>query len=293
VRLRNTYTHTKVSGSFEGIYVDEECRKLFIEYGIDAVRNDPRCSIFENEFGREQGEFDAHRNTVYFNYSKDFSHKVNINTAYRNEIYETSNDTLNDSLTNYINFHVSYKLNNTISFFLSYAFSDTSYDKGNDITTDSVRFGVRKYITKMIYFDGYVGMVFAPTSNSTTIDALLTGELDEKTSVSIDFSQDTRSAIDRDDTFENWRINGRINRNFTEDMSSTFSAFYGEGDFVSAQVTDTLVGAAASFNYIFWLHKRGARITGISGYTYSSLRSTDKNREYDRSTISASLTVAF
>lgn len=293
VRLLNTYTHTKVSGSFEGIFVDEECRKLFIEFGIEAVRNDPKCSVFENEFGIEQGKFDAHRNNFSFNYRKYFSDKINIDAGYRNAIYNTSNETSNDSLRNSVQSRANYKISHATTFFLFYEFSDTSYDKGDNISTNSVRAGLKQYITKRLYFSGDMGMVFTPSTNSTSIDALLTGELDEKTSASIDFSRDIRTAVDREDTFKSWRINGRINRTFSEDLSSTFSVFYGEGDFITAGFTDKLMGGSCLLSYNFWEHKRGARISGTSGYVYSTLDSTAANRGYDRSSLNLGLTAAF
>ena len=293
LRLLNTYTHTKVSGSFEGSYVDEECRKLFIEYGIDAVRDDPRCNNFLDEFGREQGEFDAYRNIFNINFSKDFSDKINIAIGYINEIYDTSNNNLNDSIRNSVNARVNYKLSYATILFLTYSFSEISYDKGIDIATNSVRTGIRQYITKRLYFSGNVGMVFRPSTNSMTVDALLTGELNDKTIVLIDFSRDIRSAIDREDEFRSWRITGRITQTLMEEMDGFISAFYGEGDFVTAAVTDKLFGVSASLNYIFWQHKRGARVSGTSGYTYSILNSTDTSREYDRSSINATLSIAF
>ena len=136
-------------------------------------------------------------------------------------------------------------------------------------------------------------MDFTPSSDETSYDAVLTAEIDEKTSATIDFSRDIRTAIDREDVFRNWRVTGRVRRLLMDDMDVFLSAFYGEGDFVSAEVTDTLLGASVSLNYFFWQHKRGARINGNLGYTYSILNSTETSREYDRSSVDATLSIVF
>ena len=192
-----------------------------------------------------------------------------------------------------MNSRVNYKLSHATTFLLSYAFSDTSYDRGDNISTDSVRAGVNQYITKRLYLRGNIGMIFTPSSDETSLDAVLTGEIDKKTSAIIDFSRDIRAAVDREDVFRSWRVTGRVTRYLSEDVNVFLSAFYGEGDFVSAEVTDSLLGASISLNYILWQHKRGARIDGNCGYTYSELESTDEDRGYNRSSVDATLSMTF
>jgi hypothetical protein len=136
-------------------------------------------------------------------------------------------------------------------------------------------------------------MDFTPTTDETSFDAVLTGEIDEKTSAIIDFSRDIRTAVDREDVFKNWRVTGRLTRLLMEDMNAILQAFYGEGEFVSDEITDTLSGSSISLNYVFWQQKRGARIDGNLGYTYSELKSTDEERGYNRSSVDATLSVVF
>jgi hypothetical protein len=293
VRLRNTYTHTKVPGSFEGSFIDEECRRLFEEFGIDTIRNDPVCSIFENEFGRAQGEFDTHRNKFLFNYTKYLSERIHVEARYNNEIFNTSLSSLNNSLHHNLNSTINYQLSHVTSFYLFYAFSDTSYDEGGNIPTNSFRAGGRQYLTKRLYVSGDIGMVFTPSTNNTLFGVNIVGELDKKTSTVIDFTRDVRAAVDTENIFKSWRINGRLNRSFSEDLNSNIAVFYGEGNFITVDITDKLLGGSFSLSYRFWDHKRGPNMKGTLGYTYSSLHSTLTNREYERNSITASLTIAF
>jgi hypothetical protein len=293
IRIRDVYTHTKVPGSFEERNFREECSKLFREYGFDVARDDPRCTVFQREFGVSQGDFDVYENDFNFNYSRNISEQINVTVGYRNKRYDSSAGNSNDSIRNSVNGRVNYTLSHATVFFLDYTFYDTSYDEGDDISTDSFRAGIRQYITKRLYFNGDIGMDFTPTTDRTSFDALLTAELDEKTSASIDFSRDTRAAVDREDLFRNWRGSGRLTRLLMEDMNVFLSVFYGEGDFVSDDVTDTLLGASVSLNYIFWQQIRGARIDGNLGYTYAESDSTDQNRGYNRSSVDATLSIVF
>lgn len=294
IRINNVFTHTKVPSSFrDNFFYFEECERLLLQFGIEAVRNDPRCSEFDWEFGRSQGDFETYRNDFRFNYSRDISDQFSVAAGYDNNIYDSSEEMSNDSIRNSFNVNLNYKVSYATYFFLSYTFADTSYDRGDNISTDSIRAGINQYITKRLLFRGSIGMVFTPTTDSTSFDALLKSEIDERTHVSIDFSRDINTAADRGDIFRNWQIRGNLRRVLSEDMGSFLAVFYGEGDFVSDDVTDRLAGVSISLDYNFWQHKRGARITGQLGYTYSNLNSTDENRGYNRSTINSSLTIAF
>jgi len=293
IRMRDIYTHTRVPERFDQVDFIEECVKIFREYGIEVARDDPRCSEFEREFGVSQGAFDTYRNDFNLNYSRNISDEINVTVGYGNNRYDSTEENSNDSVRHNVNGSVNYSSSHATTFFLSYTFSDTSYDRGDNISTDAVRVGIRQYLTKRLYFNGDVGMDYTPTTDSTSFDALFTGELDEKTRATIDFSRDIRAAVDRDDVFRNWRVTGRLTRLLMEDMNVYLSAFYGEGDFVSADVSDTLLGASVSLNYIFWQQKRGARIDVNFGYTYSQLDSTDEERGYNSSSVDATLSIAF
>lgn len=293
IRIKDIYTHTRVPGSINERDFREECEKLYREYGIDVTRNDPRCVEFEREFGVSQGAFDTYQNYFNLNYSRNISDQIIVSGEYTNNKYDSTEETSNDSIRNRFKFGVNYSLSQTTAFFLWYALSNRSYDRRNDISTNLFRAGIRQYITKRLYFNGDIGMDFTPITDSVSYNALLTGDLDEKTSANIHFLRDTRTAVDRDDVFRSWRVIGRLTRSLTEDLIVVLSAFYGEGDFVSAEVIDTLLGASVSSNYIFWQHKRGARITGNLGYRYSKLDSTDQSRGYDTSSIDGTLSLIF
>jgi len=293
VRMRDIYTHTRVPESFNQVDFREECVKLYRDYGLEVARDDPRCSEFEREFGVRQGAFDTYRNDFHVNYSKNLSDQIGVSVLYGNSRFDSTEEFSNDSVRNNINGNISYSFSYASTFYLSYSFSETSYDSGDNISTNSFRAGIRQYITKRLYFSGGIGMTFSPSAENTSFDAIVTGDVDENTVATIDFSNDIRAAVNTDDEFRNWRITGLLSRLLMEDMNVFLSAFYGEGKFISAGVTDTLLGASGSLSYFFWQHKRGARIDGTLGYSYSKTTSNEKTREYDRNSVNANLSMKF
>jgi hypothetical protein len=293
VYINNTFTHTQVPGSFEEDSDYEECEKLFEEFGLDAVRNDPRCAKFEEEFGRDQGKFDAYTNNLNINYSKTINDKIKFTAGYGNSINKTSKETSDDSVLDKYRISVSYSPSYNSSFSLSYSFSDTRYEEGDSISINSIKAGIKKYITKRLLFNGDIGMVYTPSTDTTSFDVIFTSEVDEKTNANISFSRDIRAATDREDVFRSWRVTGRLMITLLKDLNSSISGFYGQGKFVSEGETDTLVGGTILLRYTFWKHKRGPRLFGSLGYTYSELDSTDEEKGYDRSSINSRLTIAF
>ncbi len=136
-------------------------------------------------------------------------------------------------------------------------------------------------------------MNFTPSINSTSIETLFTGEIDEETTAHISYSKGIEISSDQEELFNSWQVNGQFSRYLLEDLHSSLSGFYGQGEFVSAGVTDTLIGAYIALTYNFWKNKRGATVKGSVGYSYSNLDSTDINRGYDRNSVNLELTASF
>jgi hypothetical protein len=294
INLYNRFTHTKVPGSIEVRRSDDKCEDLYKRFGLNAIVNDPECSEFAVEFfGREQGDFDSYENSFHFNYTKFFSEKIKIRTEYGNRLYDSTKRGSNDSFTNRYSVFLSYQYDYTRAFSLFYELRNTDYDRGDDISIDSVKAGIRQYLTKRILINGNIGMDFAPSTDTLSIDASVLGELDEKSTMQIFFSRSVQSAVDREDVFRNWQVTCRYSRSFSEDFKGFSSVYYGQGDFVSADFTDTLLGASVSVHNVFWQHKKGSSLTGIFGYSYSQLDSTNSERGYERSSVTASLTLSF
>jgi len=252
-------------------------------------------TTFEEEFGRAKGRIDAYRNSFNLSYDRGISKYVSVNTAYTNGINRSSREGVTDSYQNNLNFGVNYDLSIATAFLLTYALNNTKFKGGGDTTTQSINLGARQNITKQLVINGSIGVLVTPSATETSVGASITQpiDIDRRTTANLSFSRDIQISSDRENIFKNWRFTGSISRDWLKDLSSSFSTFYGEGEFESTGIKDRLLGADVKITYIFWEHRRGAKLDGRFGYTYSNLDSSDESRGYTRNTVSWGLNIGF
>jgi hypothetical protein len=295
ITISNTYIHTQVPGTINQGLDPQQCQKLIDLYGRDlVVKLYPECDKFKEEFGRLTGRLDSYSNTVNFTYRRDFGERFNITTGYIfGQNWSPERGTTNSD-QNILRFGMNYGLSEATIFSLAYSNERTKYDNGSDINIERVNAGIQQYITERLYVQGKVGMDFSSSHNdSTDIEASLSGEINEKTSATIVYSRGINISSGTEDVFKSWQISGSVNRELLEDLSVIFSGFYGQGQFASAGVTDTFLGASFDISYELWRDKSGKSVNGRLGYTYSNLDSTDKERNYSRIGLDAGLSVIF
>lgn len=295
ITVSNTYIHTQVPGTIDEGLNREQCEKLFDLFGREqVVKLYPECDKFKEEFGRITGKFDSYSNTVNLTYNRYLGERSNIKAGYMSGRRWSNKTGTTDSNQNILRFDTNYGLSAATIFSLAYSYEDTRYDSGSDINIQRVNAGIRQYINELLYFEGKAGMDFSSSHNdSTNIEASFTGEIDNKTSARIAYARGVEISSDTEDVFRNWRISGNVKRELLEDLSGSLSGFYGNGDFVSAGVTDIFVGASFDISYNFWKDKLGKLVNGRLGYTYSNLDSTDEERSYSRIGLDAGLSVSF
>ncbi|MHA2039933.1 MAG: hypothetical protein ACW98X_26250 [Promethearchaeota archaeon] len=261
IHLGDTYSHTQVPGSFE------------------------------EEFGRIKGRFEFYSNSFNINYDRDITEHVKIVTRYSYGLNWSSQEGTKDSTRNHLGFNINYKLSASTDFLLSYAYATGKFEGGGDISTNSFSTGIRRYITKRLYFNGSIGNTFSSMADSVFIKGELNSEIDKKTEAKLLYSRGIEISSYREDLFRNWRMTFSLARRLLEDFNSSLSAFYGKGKFVTEDFTDRLMGANIMLTYNFWEGKKGQRINGRVGYIYSKLDSTYENRDYQRSVVDFGLTV--
>jgi hypothetical protein len=296
ISINNTFAHTNTPSTDIGGFDINRCREALRDSLFNEFEIEDKCNEFEEEFGRFKGRFDSFRNTLDIGYRRDISEDFSINTNYVYGLNWSTQEGTNDSDRHALRLTVNYKYSQPTIFSLSYNYQISNFEKGEDISRQSITVGITQYITKRLYFNGNIGTsrtISGSGDDSITGNATLTSEYDEKTRATMSYRQDTSISANTDDTFKSWQITGRFTRTLLEDLMSSLSAFYGQGEFSSTDVTDTLLGASFNLSYNFWRSKRGSNVNGNLGYSYSNLDSTDKDREYTRNSINSGLTLAF
>jgi len=271
-------------------------RHEFSEYDIvrlsDSFHHSSFPVDFEEEFGRYTAEEDTYTNRFSIIYSRELSEHLNINANYRNTLYWASGGRSKDSMANGVGLDLNYIYSAATSFYMSYGYTARKYEDDGTATTNSISAGLRRYITKRLYFTGRVGYSFissADGDNSTTVvySLLVTDEIDERTVGRLSFSRNVRTTWEAD-VFRNWEVNLNIDRDLMKDLKGSLSGFYGEGEYLLTDIKDNFLGASARLNYIFGKHLRGNL-----GYRYSHLDSSGEDRGYTTNSVTAGITLIF
>jgi hypothetical protein len=247
---------------------------------------------FEEEFGRTKGRFNSFRNSFNLSYNMAISRKLSVTTNYVNGLFWSSSEDVTDSRQNNFGCTFLYKHSVVTSGSLSYNLATSEFEEGGHITSHSISTGLTQYITKRLFFQGKVGLVFIENNINISSTVSFNNAIDKKTNAKILFTKGTQIRTDREDTFRNWRITGEVSRVILEDLKSSISGFYGKGKFTLSGVEDRLLGANINLNTVLWKHKKGNNLTGNFGYTFSNLDSTNKSRERTRSDINLGVTLS-
>jgi len=250
-------------------------------------------SSFDETFEGAEGRYAYYRNQFNLDYTKDISKQFTVIARYANEINELSRKDLKDSYLNTLGFEADYIYSADTVFFMLYDFSKRTYDDAGDISIHTVAAGIRRYITKQLYFDGTGGISFITSRENTEdtgeyIQGSLTDEIDENTAISLSFTKGKQTISYREDFLDSWRISGLFKRHLLKRLNCSLSGFYGEGEHKSLNLTDRLRGANIAFSYD--LRKN---LKGDLTYTYSDKDSTDEARGYTKNVISSGLTIEF
>ncbi len=294
ITLSDNYTHTQEPGSGTGDFDMEECRQYYRDYGYSVTKIESTCNEFQSEFGRFKGRFDSYTSTLSFNYNKNFSEAFRLTANYSYGQNWSDAEGTNNSDRNRFGLSANYRYSEATNFLLSYSHQLSNFDRGDDITSRSINVGIGQSITKRLYFDLNVGKDTVSSGNDTmSLGATLRSEIDKKTSARLSYSEGVQINANTYDTFKYWQLTGSLSSILLEDLKSSLSAFYGKGNYSSSTISDTFLGASGNLSYNFWQSKRGSSMSGILGYSYSNLASSDKNREYTRNSINTSLTLAF
>ena len=250
-------------------------------------------SSFDDTFEGAEGRYAYYKNQFNLDYTRDISKQFTVIARYANEINELSREGSKDSYLNTLGFEADYIYSADTVFFMLYDFSKRTYNEAGDISIHTVAAGIRRYITKQLYFDGTGGVDFITSFEDTKdtgeyIQGSLTDEIDENTALSLSFTKRKQTISYREDFFDSWRISGLFKRQLLKRLGCSLSGFYGKGEYKSLNLTDSLRGANIAFSYELRKNLRGDLT-----YTYTDKDSTDKALGYTKNVISSGLTIEF
>ncbi len=241
---------------------------------------------FYEEFYRETGRYDLHRNTFNVSLQKDVTKNFFLDTNYSHTNIWRDESSLEDYSSDTIRLGLNYRHGADNTYYLSYNLSESNHENSDDTTYHQIRAGIKKLWTFRTSMIGYVGFGFRD-SGAGLEDA------GNSISVSLDhmINRTTTSRLDlywgdflfnEDDVFrKNWRISGNLDRAISEKSNVTVNVFYGDDD------TNDFLGIGGNFRYQY-----SSRINGDLGLYYSS--SSQENGEgYSRNIARLGVTYSY
>lgn len=252
-------------------------------------------SGFEDSFGRPEGRYSTYKNRLNLRYEIDVADGVSVSTSYANEKTDVSRDDMQDSSLDRYGVEAKYFPGLATAFTCSYGFVSNKLDDGAKAATQSVALGLRQNITKNFYFNLSAGEDFIETfdGNEDTAEnyqGSLTNEISENTLATLSFSKKKQSISNREDMFDSWQASGGLTKTISEKVKSSFSGFYGEGEYSVSGLAEKLRGVQLGFDYEFREDVRWDLSYAYSAVDYTALTSSSG---YTRNTISLGLKMGF
>ena len=244
-----------------------------------------REDFFNEQFGRTGGRFDYFRNKSNANYSRDVTKQLTVIARYANDIDMFSGVDLQNSMQNKAGFELDYIFSSATIFYFSYDFTHREFEEGKNAVFNTITPGVRQYFTKKIYFDGKIGVDFIDSFDDKklikpNVQSSLNYEIVELTRLSLLFTKKYDTNPYTEDLFNNWRTSLSFSRQLLERLGCSLSLFYGDGEYISSNSTQKLMGASPIFTYDI-----NKNLKGNLTYTYSQLDSNFESSGYTKNTV--------
>jgi hypothetical protein len=247
---------------------------------------------FGEEFYRETGRYNLHRNTFNISLIKDVTKDFFIDTNYIHTNIWRDESSLEDYSSDTIRLKLNYRHGVDKTYYLSYSLSETNHENSDDTTHQQIRVGIKKYLTQRTSMSGYVGFGFQDSGagledTTNSIGVTLDTNINRATTAGLDFYWGNFLFSEDDVYRKNWRISGHLDRNISEKTDGSVNVFYGEYDTDEHGVTNDFLGIGCRFNYQY-----NSRLAGNLGLSYSRSRQ-DNGDGYSRKMAALGVTYSY
>ena len=209
---------------------------------------------FEDEFGRTRGRYSSYRNRVNLGYTRDISERIKLALRYANEYNDYSIKEIANSFMNTAGVEGSYIVSSDLSFVGAYDFLIREFDPGSSAKTNTLSGGLRKYLTKQLYFDGMAGVDFIDSYNDTNFtrpmfSVSVTDDINDRTRATLSFNKSNSTVSYSEDLFNQWRVSTGLSHKLSQKLGGNISVFYGRGEYTGSGVINKLIGSSAGLTY--------------------------------------------
>ncbi len=271
--------------------------KQLSEYDMISVTNqfkheeDP--SSFEDAFGRTSGRSSSYKNKFDITYARELTKQWNFKTIYRQDNDSYSRDDISDSIQYAPGILSEYALDSANFVGLGYDYAQRNFDRGGDVKAHNVYGSYRHFFTEQWSIDIKPGVTHITSVDGSSFTKPrytigLNNDLDERTKVNINFTQEYAAGSFQQDVFNNWRLAASLFRQLLAKLTTSLSVFYGQGTYEGSNIDEDLSGADISLQYL--LTKNASLYTG---YNFQNVASNINTREHTRNMLSFGIKVSF
>ena len=248
---------------------------------------------FEDTLGRTNGRYSYIRNKVNVAYNRTLTKQLSLLLGYYNQMDFFSRSDIADSYLNSGSVELDYYLTAKTVFLGFYDFSIRKFDPGTDATTNRSGGGLRQFFTDQLYVDVTGGVDAIDSFDNTKsvnpfVIASVTDDINERTIINGKFKKERYTIPYAQDIYDYWEISGLITSQLLARLSSSFSVFFGRGEYVKSGVSDDLFGMNMGATY-----ELTKKINLIASYRYYSDTSDTALRGYNKNTVTVGLSGKF
>lgn len=259
----------------------------------DVLSHTYEYRSFDEQFGAPGGRYSYFRNRFSTDITVDISRQMAAIFKYKNNIDLPSRSDISDSYYNQGGAELDYYITSKTMIMGTYYYSVRKFDPGKDASTHSMGGGARQYMTDLLYFDLKAAFDCIRSYDNTDyykpmFGASLAGELDKKTTASVNFDKQYYTNAYSQDLFDYWQISASLARQVAARLKFLIGGFYGNGRYIARGIQDNLFGLNASMEYELTRHA----IARIS-YSFSKTDSDQNTRDYTKNTAYAGLRMEF
>lgn len=260
----------------------------------ESSDSDAEGGYFLQQFGRTGGRFEYFRNKLNIAYTNDIAKELSLVVKYASEVNVFSGTDRANSFLDKPGLGMNYIFSPTATIFsFSYDFTSIRFENENNATINTIGPTIRQYITKKLYFDGGTGIDFIDSFDDENITKLffkasLTYIPEEKTRVNISFNKKYEANPYFEGIYNNWRTTASLTRQLLERMNCSLSFFYGDGEQVSSNFEQRLLGGRSTLGYNI-----SKNLKGDLTYTYSQSDTNSETTGYSKNTLFLGLAAEF
>jgi len=252
-------------------------------------------TFFEEQFGRTGGRFEYFKNRFTVDYTRDISRKSIVSVRYENYLDIFSEIDLRDSVLNKIGAETNYLLSSSSILIGKYDFTNRHFSGGdnNDGSIHALTGGVRQYVTKKMYFDGLAGIDFIDSFDNDNFAkphflASCNYKVDSLTTARLLFEKKYDTNPYTADIFNQWKTTASLNKQLLKRLGCAFSVFYGDGEYISSDFSQKLLGANSSLTYDLTRNFKGN-----IAYTFSDADTNIELSDYTKNTFYLGIAAQF